>query len=261
MQSATSKLWATSVALALAVTACSSGRELHGTREDLPGGRVLQMKLMSPMFGWVVTDRRFVSTKDAGKTWNDLTPVDAPGNSIHAAFFLDENHVWCAAFTGSAIEIYRSDTRGRSWKKTELTRTTARPEDVRIVFDDLTHGQIFVTEGDVYGTSNSGASWSRLGPIDPAQSQRPGSLPLVSQVDTDTRMTYEHGGFILTRSGRSTTLRPSGLPDTLGAISFPTVSDGWAVSGAGCPRLNGACEPERLFATSDGGATWARRIP
>jgi photosystem II stability/assembly factor-like uncharacterized protein len=128
------------------------------------------MKLLTASFGWALTDRRLVSTKDAGKTWSDLTPIDAPGNTLKAAFFLDDTRAWTIAFDGETFRVYRSADHGHSWRAASIpANNKGGVRAVTIDFVDAAHGWIDVATGseesdraDLFRTTDGGETWTAL---------------------------------------------------------------------------------------------------
>jgi photosystem II stability/assembly factor-like uncharacterized protein len=129
------------------------------------------MGLLTPAFGYALTDGRFVSTEDAGKTWHDLTPIDAPAATLAGGYFFDQARAWTASWndaTGKLI-VYRSASGGASWRSIEL------PADYRDGVSSVTFDFVSPTTGwldverahprnkdmaDLYATTDGGATWA-----------------------------------------------------------------------------------------------------
>jgi hypothetical protein len=150
----------------LALGACTSGKQLHGTKQDLPGGNVLHMGMLAPDFAWVLTDRRFVSTQNDGKVWHDHTPIDTPGPSLRGALFFDIARAWTVADQGGKLVVYRSASGGNSWRTTELG-TFDGVTKVDIDFVSPTNGILAVQSATttLFRTGDGGAVWTKLPPV------------------------------------------------------------------------------------------------
>ena len=182
--------------------------------------------LVSPTEGWVWTDRLYW-TKDAGKTWMDITPPNSNKMSMWAVTFVNDHYGRAILGTGNSLDvspatyaIAQTSDAGKTWSVNPIDLSPAEnpivnlPGRVSIQFLNMQTGWLKIKQlggsgvdiGILFKTINSGRTWTKL------------NLP-----------TGENG--------------PTGEP-----VYFVTEQLGWIV---GAPQADG-----RLYRTQDGGQTW-----
>jgi photosystem II stability/assembly factor-like uncharacterized protein len=143
--------------------------------DDLQG-----FHLVSPEEGWLLIDQHFYWTKNAGQSWDSITPSNLDQSIIHAVSFVDTQHGWLvltnsdeSGFTTYAIA--RTLDGGSTWQTASLS--LFRPGDVNSLagavylhFLDSQTGWLVVRRatssnfslGTLFKTTDGGNTWTQL---------------------------------------------------------------------------------------------------
>ena len=210
-------------------------------------------------------------TTDGGLTWNDVSPpeeTDEEGNPVSADAStqfadikaLSASEAWAAVAADNrgpdAATVYRTTDAGRTWSKQTLPTGGLTQIELRAIdFGDASHGCAVGTAFDAdasqlmavaYNTSNGGATWTRT-----FAKQGPW---LQDVCLTGSSACVAVGTLSGATDGRHVVLRSSDGGVTWGETASPYDYPTSLAFGEGSRGLLGASG--RLFATTDGGATW-----
>lgn len=147
------------------------------------------LHMVSPSYGWAVTEEKVLSTRNGGKTWNDVTPKEwgPPANTVGA--FRGNRMTWLAGLKkdSSGLVIFRTRNGGKTWLSTKvgLPAPGEPAAPTSLAFPDEKHGWLLVSAGAgagsnrviVYKTADGGSSWKLVADA-AAQSQQADRLPL-----------------------------------------------------------------------------------
>ena len=212
--------------------------------------------------GWAVGGKgALLSTTDGGKVWRALPrPVE---DSLQDVYFSDEQNGWLVC-ERSIYDLKTNDEPrtflmhtidgGASWKKVNVIGKDVDARLVRALFTDEGRGWAFGEAGVLYTTRDGGANWERqhvptrhllLGGsfLNAEQGWLVGAGATLLQT-SDGGETWHTGTLVglAPVSGNSTEAPRVRFT----ATSFVNKKMGWAVGAEG-----------RVFATRDGGRTWA----
>jgi photosystem II stability/assembly factor-like uncharacterized protein len=152
------------------------------------------MHMINASTGWASASGadRIIRTADGGAHWDDVTPRGAQAGTW-TTFFLDANNAWLASSlqpgSGSpdfSVKLYRTSDGGRSWQYVGAALADFG-WPAAMDFVDRAHGWLFMRQNGTfgtpgsdrvafYGTSDGGASWSKLSETDASGAD--GQLPL-----------------------------------------------------------------------------------
>lgn len=203
-------------------------------------------------------------TEDSGKTWEYARSGPNQAGSI---FFVTVKNGWMAGGPGDEF-LYATHDGGNSWKQVTLKPPAQSPAAgyalyAPPVFTDSTHGFLPVTyHGEdglevwlvLFETDDGGTNWK------PERVLRhlpdTGAEPVPAAIVNDELKTAMTSGSEVTvtsvvHGGGSSSLKAKVSPHTqpIRNLSFTSSSEGWMLT------------PERLFSTTDGGATWREITP
>jgi photosystem II stability/assembly factor-like uncharacterized protein len=114
-----------------------------------------------------------MGTRDAGKTWYEMTPPAIPRSfALEHPFFLDPTTGWVVAFdcAGAQARLYRTTDGGRSWGSTEVGEHTCNagarslPDFVDPLNGWLTNVEPTGPVADISRSTDGGKTWRQSGP-------------------------------------------------------------------------------------------------
>lgn len=206
--------------------------------------------------GWVVGSRgALLSTLDGGKTWQ-AKPSPTP-DVLRDIFFIDSDNGWLVCERNlydlktkdePRTFLMKTTDGGEHWKRVNIRGFDIDARLVRAVFSQGGRGWAFGEGGAIFGTRDSGASWTRL--------QSPTRHLLLGGVfvDEDRGWLVGAGATIIQTSDGGDTWHLSRLPNAteasvrFAATSFVDNRLGWAVGSGGT-----------IYRTVDGGRTWQQQ--
>ncbi|HEY4408283.1 MAG TPA: YCF48-related protein [Acidimicrobiia bacterium] len=229
------------------------------THRHQSGGSRVWLFFLDRRVGWTVSYAAsapaggIYRTLNGGGTWSDYTALPEPG----PVRFTTRDHGWLAGYSvfGNTGGLYETFNGGLTWTRRSVPPPAGTaPGDLayRLPTFDGAEGILPVSAGDdrvaFYRSSDGGRTWR------PAAIRAVPGGPKVAVAVASRSVWWAvaaEGGpvSVTTDAGRTWTTRPRvGLPETI--IDFEATDDrtAWA-SAAGNGEL-------RLYATSDGGATW-----
>ncbi|MFC6649030.1 hypothetical protein [Paenibacillus rhizoplanae] len=214
-------------------------------------------------------------TKDGGESWS---LIKTPANTRGAAFTSRSNGWAVVIVPGSGYRVMKTTDGGAAWKQV-LKSSTSDPIYGQISANDsqvyaLLYGDsgMSQTSYSLYGSSNSGGSWTRViaqetaggGPAPgsgaavakkgPA-SGTPGNMVLIGKTTAflaGYQPAAEEVGVGLTKNNGRTWSNQKAVPGFEGVISFTDHNRGWLAA----RDLNSST----LYVTKDAGATWTARF-
>jgi hypothetical protein len=261
------KLMATGaiVALLLFPTGCGLPAAAHSAGPGPGSGTALSSELVdaalvTPTFGWVLTEDQVLLTSDGGRTLHPAQ-VDLPRGYLRTAHFQDATHGWVAATDQHEIVVARTADGGAHWQNSSIT-PSATVGRLSVGFGDLNSGALMAqlqtgpsfSSAFMFTSTDGGASWAA------------GTAPAAG------RVTVEPGGRIWLAGGvlgnrlyvsadhAETWARPTlatSDQSTVDGVTPPT-------DGVLAARISDASGSRAvLFSTTDGGSTWleASSIP
>jgi photosystem II stability/assembly factor-like uncharacterized protein len=186
--------------------------------------------------GWVVGREGIYHTTDGGKSW----VLQKNASYVNKVKFVDTNHGWAVAGSGTSGTIYRTSDGGTTWISDSFGKGAS---DVDFV--DSSKGWIveYISTGGIYATSNGGTTW---GP----QPTPANYLRSIAFGDANTGWAVGNFGKIVntTNGGGSWAAQTSGVSAHLNAVAALDASFAWIVGDGG-----------KILHTSNGGATWNRQ--
>lgn len=254
---------------------------------------MMSTRMISSTTGWGLrTDpatgiaKYVMRTTDGGLHWADVTPAVT---AIPAAEFMSASRAWVVSLDGLVpgqisvqpvrVRVFRTGDGGSSWQSSllpGLSCVQCDPE-ASMSFADAQHGWVSIVQGsgpsgssgEVYATSDGGATWHLVGdaPFD-------GAIRFVSAsegwgVDATGPPAGRTAGLYRTLDGGGTWLQVSvRLPASLPRGSSPEFPEPPTFYGAvgvlpvlSEPRNHRTGESLTFFLSRDGGATWTSTTP
>ena len=227
--------------------------------------RLDTVDFLNSQVGWLAAHQgsraQILRTLDGGATWEALPAGAAPFLNLD---FPSPDQGWALLLSGTQVEIAHTPDGGASWSVQWLgaapgMQYVVAMEDARIHMLNTESGYALFG-GQLLLTRDGGAQWRAVTMPD---GFTPTSMafadPTHGWVAGKACAAACHAAVLQTADGGSTwapsfTSAEAVAPEAAGAalpgIAFPTASDGWLYFKA--PDLSG-----RLYATSDGGATWS----
>lgn len=149
--------------------------------------------------GWAVSGASILYSRDAGRSWEDISPAGLAGSEIPSVtHFRDARTAWVAYSTGEAstARLFRTSNGGLSWEESPLAFNPWR-----IQFLDPQHGYAMVNLGaaagsmavDLYRSDDAGATWALVYHVDPQSTATRGVLPFGGDKNGFTFRDLEHG--------------------------------------------------------------------
>ena len=255
------------------------GRLLHRPAVHYPKSEqpwlVGAMKMLAPGKGWAMTDHGLFWTVNGGRDWKDITPRSTlgPDAQIKDIFFLDARHGWVLFAKYDEPEpkfdLARTDNTGATWSVSRVHVDQGNlAADGQIRFADPLHGGMVLNAstssaihaGSLFLTSDGGRTW-RNSPDDPG-GQGP-ILPVTPKEgwlvgngqDDDLHVTWDGAKTWQTVSLPAPKEIYPAIDPTADVPVFEDEKHGFvAVTYSGS---NGVKSAAVLFATVDGGHSWA----
>jgi photosystem II stability/assembly factor-like uncharacterized protein len=143
--------------------------------------------MIDTMKGWALTDTRVLRTTDGANTWHDVTPkYSAQGQIRIIGDFLTTSVAWVAISQGSSAAttpIYHTIDGGATWQQ-----GTVQASPVGVVslnFINVQDGWLLTSQGaaagseevDIWRSTDSGTTWTKVASANPANDDKPGTLP------------------------------------------------------------------------------------
>jgi photosystem II stability/assembly factor-like uncharacterized protein len=191
-------------------------------------------------------------TTDGGNTWQSMNPIQenvvGPFSNFKDVFFTDINTGW---IVGNGGQIYKTTNSGANWLKQDSTTSATL---TRVLFPGSQHGVVLGRDDQTYqlfllSTNDGGTTWTRSN--------------LATLSSTDYSITVTDMGFVTDQRGWV----------SLGKCVLGTVNGGtsWAVTGCidenivailptSADTIYIKSDTESLYVSTDGGATFAKRI-
>ncbi|WP_432838648.1 YCF48-related protein [Dactylosporangium sp. CA-092794] len=126
--------------------------------------------LVTADFGWVLTTRRLLLTRDGGRSFS-VASLPGPAGVTRAAAFLDDRTGLTVTASGDAIVAYKTDDGGATWRPTLLRERSggmAGYSAVAVAVGDSRFSAILAKTatsqafslGTIFATQDGGASWA-----------------------------------------------------------------------------------------------------
>lgn len=113
------------VVAALLLGACRYGPE--GGSPAAGADPVRAAGWVAPGQGWVLTERRLLTTRDGGRHWADATPEETGGAALGAVHAVDGQRLWAASLVRPStaggrpgLRVYRSPDGGSTWVSADV---------------------------------------------------------------------------------------------------------------------------------------------
>jgi len=212
--------------------------------------------------GWEI-----VTSDDEGGTWVNSPSQASWQGSNPQMTVLNASHAWVMANTDFTWHLWSTSDGGVSWK--ELPSAEQPYRAVRLLQVDH-NGRLWLFSADqpaggsqskaLHTSIDGGTSWQLVaGP--PFDSRTPCNLPWSGELLTGTQLIASNGSAWFLALGRYTLIRSTNAGcDWSEAVPFDQANIGDAtilgVTFADAQHGWAAANPNRLFITSDGGATW-----
>jgi photosystem II stability/assembly factor-like uncharacterized protein len=265
------------------VTETAGPQEPQAPAPATPGGpapRLLQIAMIDEQKGWGLGEGQVLRTEDGGASWQDVAPPGVAG-SLGSSFFLDAATGWVlfpdpADFNRGTL--YMTGDGGQRWESAETPFGPAR-----LQFLDAQSGWALFVAGaaagsapaDIFHTTDSGRTWTKVYGIDPAQ-EDPDGLPFSGMKNGLAFVDETHGWvtgsvpmegyawlFRTEDGGQTWQQQPLALPDAYANAMLSIDPPRFFSPQAGIlPVLLSAETPAWVFYTTlDGGATWTATTP
>jgi photosystem II stability/assembly factor-like uncharacterized protein len=257
--------------LAVSAVLCPSQSSVQVTAQQSGSTvRFIAVSAVSPTVVWVSGERNtYARTTDGGATWKAAVVPGAERldfRDVHA--FDDKTALLMSAGSGPASKIFRTTDAGATWSLVYTNPDSAGFYDCVDFFDanrGLVIGDSYDDQMAVLTTSDGGATWTRIpGTALPKPIAGEGSF-----ASSGTCLVAQRGGSAwgVTTKGRvirttdygktwSVSVAMTSTADTVGLTSatFRDAQNGFVFGGFGA-RVSDTL----VYATSDGGKTWAVR--
>jgi hypothetical protein len=211
----------------------------------------LDAALVTPDFGWVLTENQLLVTTDGGASFTE-SKVDLPAGQGRAAYFTDAEHGWVAAVTGTqALTVARTSDGGNAWEYNKIA-TTEQMGSLSVGFGTQANGGLLAkmqtsnafSRGFFFATADGGKSWAATGEAPSAGQvavEPDGRVWLAGGLVSDHLYTSKDLG----RSWAEPTLdvKPTMIGLPRGGVLPVTIDDGTTI------RVS-------LMTSGDAGATW-----
>jgi len=205
--------------------------------------------------GWAAGSKgTLLRTLDGGNTWQQR--LASTQDVVRDVFFVDEQNGWLVCEVNAyelktkeepRAYLMKTTDGGEHWKRVEIKGIDVDAALVRAVFSRNGRGWTFGEAGLIYGTQDSGDTWTKL------QSPTRRLLLGGTFVDDDRGWLVGAGATIIQTSDGGETWYQSALPQVEKSTRFMATSfidnrNGWAVGSAGS-----------VYRTVNGGRTWQRQ--
>ncbi|OLN28952.1 WD40/YVTN/BNR-like repeat-containing protein [Desulfosporosinus metallidurans] len=251
------------------------------------------IRMVTETTGWALGNGRILRTIDGGNQWEDITPPEKLANPRGTTLaFLDANTVWVATSTedgskGSKIIVFRTNNGGQSWQSAPVSVENNGAERFprSLNFIDSERGWLMIepdhgmnsSPGQLFATTDSGATWSKISITDGSQNALPfgGTIRFRNSatgwvVGANTSTTRNK--LYMTRDGGLTwqqqkLVLPNGFSGgEIDVVSPPvflsTDSKEGILMTTFVPESHKTIEYATIFyVTQDGGLTWQSRKP
>jgi photosystem II stability/assembly factor-like uncharacterized protein len=240
------------------------------------------MRLLNPAVGWVSNQRTIYWTSDGGSEWNNVAPPLRSSEEIKDVFFLDTSNgwallsVWDDAAGAPQLSLASTNDSGATWNMIRISVPDLDPAKMtlggggRIDFLDSKRGWMNLdlvsssnfSHAILLETTDGGKSWNWV-PESPGIS---GSVRFVTTKDGwlaggpgGAHLYATHDG---SRAWQEVSLQApaQALRSVFPTYDLPTFSDGQhGILPVTYSGPKGSMVAFVVFATKDGGATWASR--
>lgn len=235
--------------------------------------------MTTPAIGWTIGPGTSVlRTADGGAHWTDVTPPGYSSNSIDL-YYLDGEHAWITEDVGAtATAVLGTTDGGATWLRgTPVTVPGVHARGPKsLFFLDASHGWLLGSSIDpllpgvsavefefVYGTTDGGAHWKRLGDSRAHRSQCPWASMVFSSYSTGWVTTFcglaSGQPEILVSHDGGATWRSQTLPATPAEATYVSPPEFFDPN-HGILTFNSTGPVANLLVTSDGGVTWVKRV-
>ncbi len=261
--------------LVIGSTQLSATHTYSQARAQAPTAQTQEVQgydLVSSEEGWLLMNQWLYWTRDAGQSWQDITPNGLQSDEIRAVEFLDDRQGWLALtrFTPGESDSFRmastQDT-GQTWQFQELDLFAPNDTDgvagaVHLSFLDEQTGWMVVqaatssnfNRGTLFKTTDGGSTWQEL------------SIPTGDPVTfVDEMNGWTSGGasgeeFYQTSDGGLTWQASAPPPELEGndlqGLQIEQQGYGLELQTQGTCGVDGCFINNELRITNDGGQTW-----
>ena len=204
---------------------------------------VCGIHFLNDSVGYVCGYHEVYKTSNGGQSWSEVCR-DVFVNGPNGVWFLNESIGFIVGSSGSSeLKVGKTINGGSSWTTTILPTSGGFINPKRIFFYDETTGYIVGKEGNMYKTSNQGATWDKLAS---------GTTSDLSSVHFPSALI----GYVSIESFSNTILKtinggnswtPTNLGQTIGVkdLFFTTPDTGYL-----------ACFNSTILKTTNGGDSW-----
>jgi photosystem II stability/assembly factor-like uncharacterized protein len=197
--------------------------------------------------GYSAWSDSILKTVNGGITWTAQTPY--PDMAISDIVFPDANNGfaigWMVSNSDSVITL-KTTNAGASWTLVSITYNIDNLPFGDLRFIDSSTGCYCTGMGDIFRTTDAGATWTNVHPSGGMESYNK-----IHFLDSNTGFVAGYPGLVLktTDAGATWTNIPTGTTTFLNAAYFIDPMNGFACGGDGFTF-------GRIFKTTNGGSTW-----
>ncbi|MBL7139004.1 MAG: hypothetical protein ISS17_09545, partial [Bacteroidales bacterium] len=204
---------------------------------------VYGIHFLNDSVGYVCGYHEVYKTSNGGQSWSEVCR-DVFVNGPNSVWFMNESIGFIAGSSGSSeLKVSKTINGGSSWTTTTLPTSGGFVSPSRIFFYDETTGYLVGREGNIFKTSNQGATWDKL---------TSGTTSDLSSVHFPSALI----GYVSIENSSNTILKtinggnswsPKNLGQTIGVkdLFFTTPDTGYL-----------ACSNSTILKTTNGGNSW-----